>query len=80
MYEQQWWPPEVQSRAERLFLEENVDVWVLRSKATGLYFAVGGLDALAIGTLLISADIVKFTSQRMKEIKYDRYRGVFYRV
>lgn len=80
MYEQQWWPPEVQAQAERLFIVENVDVWVFRSKSTGLYFAVGGLDTLAITTLLASANVVKFTSQRMKDIKYDRYRGVFYRV
>jgi hypothetical protein len=75
-----WWPPEVQAREQRLFFDENKDTWIFRNKSDGIYFAVGGLDSIGINTILMVADVVKFTSQRLKEVDYDPKYGYRRRV
>lgn len=72
-----WWPPEVQAREHALFHVEMKDTWIFRKKDDGTYFAVGGVDAIGVNTILMIADIVKFTSQRFKDIQYSEKRGYY---
>jgi len=63
-----WWSQEVQAHEQRLYHDEGLDTYIFRNKSDGLYFVVGGIDALGIKTILMVADIVMYTSQRLKDI------------
>lgn len=71
----QRWPPEVQAREQHLYHDLDYDTYIFRNRSDGIYFAVGGLDALGIHTIMMVADIVKYTSQRMKHIDYNQTLG-----
>lgn len=66
-----WWPPEVHAREQQLFHGEFKDTWIFRNRADGIYFAVGDVDPIGIQTILMVADIVKYTNQRIRGTKFD---------
>lgn len=70
-----WWPPEVQARHDHLFLTEHKDTWIFRNRKDGIYFAVGGLDALGIHTLMMCADVVKYSNQRLLGVTFTEVKG-----
>lgn len=73
----QLWPPNVQDREQFLYHTVGHDTFIFRNRADGIYFAIGGIDKLGVETILMVADVVKYTSQRLKDIYYDPKMGYF---
>lgn len=71
----QWWPTSIQERESHLYYEECCDTYIFRSRESGNYFVVGDLDTLGIKVILQYADIVRYTSQRLRYIDTSGIKG-----
>ena len=74
----QWWSPEIQQREQHIYHDLGQNTWIFRNRADGIYFVVGDVGAVGITTIMMVADVVKYTNQRMKHVDYDMIRGYFY--